>query len=284
MSRSEPVLIPAPTEAPPVAQREQRVTPLELFFDLVFVYALTQVTQLMAHDPTWPGVGRGLLVLAALWWAWSGYAWLTNALEPEAGAVRAGMFGAMAAMLMVALAVPGAFGAEAVLFGVAYVLVRLLHSGSTRSPAGAIRPCRGALALRAAATLASGLILGAGFVDGRARRALGPRARGRLRAAGALLGRGRGWRVAPAHFAERHGLIVIIALGESIVAIGVGAAGVPFTPGIVSAGGLGIVVIAALWWAYFDVFAVLAQRQLAEAAARPAPGSRSTPTPTCTCR
>jgi low temperature requirement protein LtrA len=80
-------------------QREQRVTPLELFFDLVYVYAITQVTLLMSDDPTWHGLGRGLLVLAALWWAWTGYAWLTNTLEPEEGAVRAGMFGAMAAML-----------------------------------------------------------------------------------------------------------------------------------------------------------------------------------------
>ncbi len=86
-------------------QREQRVTPLELFFDLVFVYAITQVTLFMSDDPTWPGIGRGLLVLAALWWAWTGYAWLTNTLEPEEIPVRAGMFAAMAAMLVAALAV-----------------------------------------------------------------------------------------------------------------------------------------------------------------------------------
>src|ERR671934_2816617 len=101
-----------------MAQREQRVTPLELFFDLVFVYAITQVTLLMSDDPTWDGLGRGMLVLAALWWAWAGYAWLTNTLEPEEGQVRAGMFGAMAAMLVVALAAPAAFDADAVLFGV----------------------------------------------------------------------------------------------------------------------------------------------------------------------
>jgi low temperature requirement protein LtrA len=89
------------------AEREQRVTPLELFFDVVFVFAITQVTELMSDDLTWRGVGHGLLVLAALWWAWTGYAWLTNTLEPEEGQVRAGMFGAMAAMLVVALAVPG---------------------------------------------------------------------------------------------------------------------------------------------------------------------------------
>ena len=106
--------------------REQRVTPLELFFDLVFVFGITQVTNLMSDDPTWPGVGRGLLVLAAIWWAWTGYAWLTNTLEPEAAAVRAAMVAAMAAMLVIALAVPGAFGEDAVLFAVAYLVVRLL--------------------------------------------------------------------------------------------------------------------------------------------------------------
>src|SRR6266545_4363561 len=185
-----------------MAQREQRVTPLELFFDLVFVYAITQVTQLMSHDPTWRGVARGVLVLAALWWAWTGYAWLTNTLEPEEGQVRAGMFGAMAALLVVALAVPEAFESDAVLFGVDYL--------------------------------------------------------------GALIGHGAGWRVSPAHFAERHGLIVIIALGESIIAIGVGSRGDSLTSGILSAAVLGIVAIAALWWSYFDVIAVLAQRQLSE--------------------
>ena len=106
-----------------MTEREQRVTPLELFFDLVFVYAFTQVTQLMTHDLTWVGVGHGLLVLAALWWAWTGYAWLTNILEPEEGVVRAGVFGAMIAMLVAAIAVPGAFGAEAILFGSAFLLV-----------------------------------------------------------------------------------------------------------------------------------------------------------------
>jgi low temperature requirement protein LtrA len=85
-------------------QREQRVTPLELFFDLVVVFGFTQVTQLMSSDLTWSGVGRGLLVLAAIWWLWTGYAWVTNALEPEEGLVRGGMFGAMMAMFLVALA------------------------------------------------------------------------------------------------------------------------------------------------------------------------------------
>src|SRR6266508_2404466 len=195
-----------------MAQREQRVTPLELFFD----HAITQVTQLMSHDPTWRGVARGVLVLAALWWAWTGYAWLTNTLEPEEGQVRAGMFGAMAALLVVALAVPEAFESDAVLFGVAYLIVRLLHLllytiAGKRDPdlLGAV------LRFTPSATLAPAIILAAGFVDGRARVALWVVALA-VDYLGALIGHGEGWRVSPAHFAERHGLIVIIALGEQI--------------------------------------------------------------------
>lgn len=106
---------------------EHRVTPLELFFDLAFVFAFTQVTSLLVDDPTWGGVLRGMLVLAALWWAWSGYAWLTSTLDVDEGGVRLAMLASMGAMLFVALAVPGAFGDDAVLFGVVYLLVRVLH-------------------------------------------------------------------------------------------------------------------------------------------------------------
>ncbi len=106
---------------------EHQVTPLELFFDLAFVFAMTQVTSLLADDPTWGGVFRGTLVLAALWWAWSVYAWLTSAIDVDEGGIRLAMLASVGAMLVVALAVPGAFGDDAVLFGVAYLLVRLLH-------------------------------------------------------------------------------------------------------------------------------------------------------------
>ena len=245
-------------------EREQRVTPLELFFDLVVVFAITQVTQLMANDPTWRGLVRGLLVLAALWWAWTGYAWLTNALEPEEGLVRAGMFAAMAAMLVVAIAVPDAFGADAVLFGVAYLLVRVVNLALYAIPGKRDPGLLGAV-VRFAPVAAIGplIILVAGIVGGRWQGVLWVVALAVIYAA-ALIGRGRGWRISPAHFAERYGLIVIIALGESIVAIGVGAAGVSITGSTVVAAVLGIVVLAALWWAYFDVLAVLAQRQLSE--------------------
>jgi low temperature requirement protein LtrA len=245
-----------------VPEREQRVTPLELFFDLVFVFGLTQVTNLMSADPTWGGLGRGLLVLAALWWAWSGYAWLTNQLEPEETTVRASMVGAMAAMLVVALAVPEAFDDHGVLFAVAYLVVRLLQL-QLFATAGRRDPDLLEAVLRQVlpATLAPAILIVAGFFDGAAQATLWI-----LALTGdylvALRGGGGTWRISPAHFAERYGLIVIIALGESIVSIGIGAAGVELTPSVVAAAVLGIVALAALWWAYFDVYAVMAQRQL----------------------
>src|SRR5947209_19176102 len=109
------------------AERGHRVTPLELFFDLVVVFAITQVTSFLARNPTWGGLLRGLLLLGALWWAWSAYAWLTNALDPEEGYVRLAMFAAIAAMLIVSLAAPGAFGSDALTFAIAYSVVRALH-------------------------------------------------------------------------------------------------------------------------------------------------------------
>jgi low temperature requirement protein LtrA len=247
-----------------MAEREQRVTPLELFFDLVFVYAITQVTRLMSEDLTWRGVGHGLLVLAALWWAWTGYAWLTNTLEPEEGMVRAGMLGGMAAMLVAALAVPGAFGADAVLFGVAYVLLRLVNLALYSIPGKRDQDFRRTV-VRFAPTAAIGplLILVAAFADPGVRVALWVIAIAALYS-GPLIDRGRGWRISPAHFSERYGLVVIIALGESIVAFGVAAAGEAPTAEIIAAAVLGLAVIGALWWAYFDVFALLAARQLFE--------------------
>src|SRR5215213_4946067 len=139
----------------------ETVSPLELFFDLVFVLAITQCTALMAHDPTWAGIGRGLIVLGLLWWSWVGYAWLTSVVDPDEGPVRLVLFVAMAALVVTSLCVPEAFGDLGMMFDVGGPLV--------------IDPA--------------------------------------------------GWRLVPGHFAERHGLIVIVALGESIVAIGLGAEG-----------------------------------------------------------
>ncbi len=218
----------------------------------------------MSEDLTWRGIGHGLLVLAALWWGWTGYAWLTNVLEPEEGLVRAGMFGGMAAMLVAALAVPGAFGAQAILFGAAYVLVRLINL-ALYAIAGKRDGDFLQAVIRFSPTAAIGplILLAAAFVDGDARTVLWILAIATLYA-GPLVDRGRGWRISPAHFAERYGLVVIIALGESIVAMGLAVAGVAPTFDIIAAAILGLAVIAALWWAYFDVLAVLAARQLSE--------------------
>jgi low temperature requirement protein LtrA len=248
---------------PDHTEREQRVTPLELFFDLVFVFAITQVTSMLSGDPTWSGLGRGLLVLGALWWAWTGYAWLTNTINPDEGAVRLAILGATAAMLLVALAVPHAFGGDAVLFGVAYLFVRLLHIVLFAIAASGDRDLlRSVLRLGVGSTIGPGLIIGAGFTDGTAQGVLWVTAL-TLDYLGGAFSSG-GWRVSPGHFAERHGLIIIIALGESIVAIGVGARGGPIDGGEIAAATVGIAVVAALWWAYFDVVALVAERKLSE--------------------
>jgi low temperature requirement protein LtrA len=244
---------------------EHRVTPLELFFDLVFVFALTQVTSLFVADPTWGGVFRGMLVLAALWWAWSVYAWLTSAMDVDEGGVRLVMLASMAAMFGVALAVPGAFGDDAVLFGVAYFLVRLLHLVLSSIVARDDPDRRGAL-IRFAPTAIIGplLLVLAGFLEGDERIVVWLVALGVDYLGPALIGVGRGWRVASEHFAERHGLIILIALGESIISIGLGA-GLELDAGVMVAAALGIVVVSALWWLYFDVAAIFARRRLMQA-------------------
>ena len=244
---------------------EHQVTPLELFFDLTFVFAMTQVTILLADDPTWGGAVRGMLVLAALWWGWAVYAWLTSAMDVDEGGVRLTMLAAMGAMFGAALAVPGAFGDDAVLFGVVYLLVRLLHLVLSAVVVRDDPVRRGALVRFApTAVLGASLILFAGFLDGRARIALWLVALALDYLGPVVIGVGQGWRVAPEHFAERHGLIVLIALGESIIAIGVGA-GLELDAGVIVAAALGLVVVSALWWLYFDVAAIFVRSRLMQA-------------------
>ena len=246
-------------------ESEQRVTPLELFFDLVFVFAITQVTGFLVANEGWDGLLRGLLLLGALWWAWGAYAWLTNTLDPEEGAVRLAVFGSMAAMLIVALAVPGAFGADALVFAVAYFLVRALHLVLFAIAGKGDPDLLGAvLRFTPGAVIGPSLLVVAAFFTGTAEIALWIAALA-IDYLGALIGRGRGWRVSPEHFVERHGLVIIIALGESIIAIGVGAAGLPLDAGLISAALLGIVVAASLWWSYFDWVIYISQARLAEA-------------------
>jgi low temperature requirement protein LtrA len=250
--------------APP-ARRDARVMPLELFFDLVFVLALTQCTALMAAEPTWQGLAKGLLVLGVLWWAWVGYAWLTSVVDPEEWLVRSTMFAAMAALLIVALAVPEAFGDLALLFACAYAFVRIAHIAlfviiGRDDPAF----LRSTIGLGVGTAIGFSLLVAASFADGWAQ--------GLLWAIALALDVGEpyvfgseGWRLEPGHFVERHGLFVIIALGESIVAIGIGAEH-HIDAGVVVAAVLGVAISAALWWLYFDVVALVAERRLHNAA------------------
>src|SRR5688572_4310728 len=205
---------------------EQRVTNLERFFDLVFVFAITQVTAYLAHHLTWDGLLRGMFLLGALWWAWAAYAWLTNTLNPEEGAVRIAVFGSMAAMLVVSLATPHAFDVDGVVFGIAYFIVRALHL-VLYAIAGRGDPelFRAVLRILPSALLGAGLLVVAGFLGGPVQLAVWALALA-IDYLWLLVTGMEGWRVSPEHFVERHGLIMIIALGESIVAIGVGAAGV----------------------------------------------------------
>lgn len=242
-----------------------RVTNLELFFDLVFVFAITQVTAFLADELTALGLVRGLFILGALWWTWSAYAWLTNTLDPEEGVTRIAMFASMGAMLIVALAVPHAFGNAGLVFGVAYFGVRALHI-VLFAIAGRDDPdlFRAVMRILPSAMLGASLLVVAGFLEGTAQMAVWAVALAIDYFWLLVIGM-EGWSVEAEHFVERYGLIIIIALGESIVAIGIGAAGVELTADVIVAALLAITVACALWWSYFDWATYMAQARLAEA-------------------
>ncbi len=247
-----------------VRREGERVTPLELFFDLVFVLGITQCTALMSHDQTWSGLAQGLLILGVLWWAWVGYSWLTSVIDPEEGVVRLVIFGAMAAMLVVSLCVQEAFGNLGLTFALAIGVYRGAHillfwlAGADDQD---LR--RSVIGLAVSTAIAVGILILASLFDGFAQGALWALAIF-LDMAGPYFFGSDGWKLVPGHFAERHGLIVIIALGESIVAIGVGASGA-LDLGIGAAAVLGMFLAAALWWTYFDVVALISARRLGEA-------------------
>ena len=253
-----------PHRITPALREDERVSPLELFFDLVFVLALTQCTALMYANQTWEGLAQGLLILALLWWSWVGYAWLTSVLDPEDDAVRISIFAAMAAFLIVALAAPQAFTDHAVAFAVAYGVVRIAQIAlfviASRDDA-ALR--QSVVGLAGGTALGVGLLIGGALIGGTAQAAIWVLALVLDMAEPYLFG-SEGWRFVPEHFAERHGLIIIIALGESIVAIGAGA-GSELTAGMAVAAILGVALVAAMWWLYFDVVALVSARRLASA-------------------
>jgi low temperature requirement protein LtrA len=252
----------------PHVEREQRVTPLELFFDLVFVFAFTQVTIVLSDNPTWSGLAHGLLILAVLWWAWSAYAWLTNSVDPEEGAMWLTMLVAMAAMFVAALAVPEAFDSHGVVFGVAFLIVIVMHltlnGFAARGDADLVAAI---LRLAPSSIIGALLIVAAGFAHGSLRSILWVAALAVGYLVPLLTGI-TGLHVYPAHFVERHGLIVIIAIGESLAAIGFGARDTGLGTAVIVAAVLGLAVAAGFWLAYFDFFTIRVQRILADRSGR----------------
>jgi low temperature requirement protein LtrA len=249
--------------------REAVVTPLELFFDLVFVFALTQVTAYMADELSWHGVLRGLLIVMLLWWSWTAYAWIANVVSADEGQIRLVMLAAMAAMFVMALCIPEAFVdapgglSGPVVLAICYLIFRVMHLLLFWILSRDDRGLRQQV-LRFTPSVLGGtaLLLIASNFTGWVQTALWMAALA-VDYIGTALGGASGWRLpAPKHFAERHGLIIIVALGESIVAIGVGVAQRPISVAIIVASILGLILASAMWWAYFDISALQGEHAL----------------------
>ena len=251
-------------------RQQAAVNPLELFFDLVFVFALTQVTAFMADQLSWHGLLRGVLIIALLWWAWTGYAWLANVASADEPEIKLALLLAMSAMFVLALTIPEAFhdgpgGLDGpVVLALCYLLVRVCHFGMFLIIAQEDAGLRSQLLRFAPSVVGSTIVLlVASQFHGWVQTALWVLAVV-VDYVGTALGGAAGWRLpSPGHFSERHALITIVALGESIVAIGVGVAQLPISWPIVIASGLGLVLASAMWWAYFDVSALLGEHALA---------------------
>jgi len=245
---------------------ERRTSPVELYWDLVFVFAVTQVTTLLRHDLTWPGFGRSLLILALIWWAWSGFVWVTNAQDPDNPVVRAVLLLAAGLIFISGLAVPDAFGSAGTLFAVTYACVRLAHLGLYAYASRLGNASWSAISgFGVTVLIGMALLVGGSFADDGLRVALwtiaavidyaGPAWLTRKRLAGLQ-------QVAVEHFAERYGLFIIICLGESVLAIGVAAQGQTLGSRLLVAASLTLVITGELWWTYFSRFAAIAQESL----------------------
>jgi len=243
------------------------VSALELFFDLVFVFTITQLTSLLTREPTWTGLLQVVLIFGNVWWMYGGYAWLTNAVPPRDLSVRLLLLLGMGAFLLVALAIPTTFAGGGVAFGLGYLIVNLVHTGLfLRTSQQSV--FRSVARLGPVNLLTAGLLLVAGFTPASFRLL--------LFGAGFVLHwvtpfftRLGGFRIRASHFVERHGLILLIAIGESVVAVGIGLGGAELPPGRIVAALLGLTLAAGLWWLYFS-----SEEQLAEAAIGRAPEAR----------
>ena len=248
---------------PTVVEEEKRTGYIELFFDLVFVFAFTQVATMVVEDTSAAGLGRAALVFALVWWAWSAYTWLTNAIDVENVGTRIFVFAAMLAAFFVALAVPDAYADEGTWFAVAYFAVRMLHVALYVWGVRSDQVQRTAVVRLAPWFLVAPTIaLAGGFVEDPWRTSLWT-----ISIAVDVIGTlfARGFRVSPSHFAERYALVVIIALGESIVAIGLAALALERDALFALAVAVSFAGAAAAWWAYFDFTQLAVARALHDA-------------------
>jgi low temperature requirement protein LtrA len=250
----------------PAAAVERRTTPVELLWDLVFVFAVTQVTAQLNSDLRWAGFGRAMLVLALVWWAWSAFVWASNAQDPDAGVLRGVLLLSTLLIFVTGLALPHAFGRDGAVFAVAYAGVRFLHLAlyvdASRRGNASLSAIAG---FAATVTIGMALLVVGAFADGFTRVAL-------WTAAAAIDYAGPAWltrerlrglqRVAVAHFAERYSLFVIICLGESIIAIGLSASERRLDAELIAGVTLAMLVTIALWWTYFDRFSATAEERL----------------------
>ena len=247
------------------SEERSRVSTLELFFDLVFVFTITQLTQLFADRLDGVGTVRVLVMLWVIWWMYGAYVWLTNAVAPNSPLRRGLLLVGMGGFLAIALAVPQAFGPAGWVFGLGYIVVNAVHSGvfALAGGEGAVRAMRGGLAMLNLTS--AGLVLAGGILTGPWRLGLWVAAVA-LQTATPYLHPLGSFSIAPSHFVERHGLVVIIALGESIIATGVGLAGLRLDAAVISAAVLALTVIYFMYWIYFGVDDELAEKALRDIA------------------
>jgi low temperature requirement protein LtrA len=229
---------------------ELTVAPLELFFDLVFVFAITQVASLLRADHTLAGFGRGALILAMVYWGWSLFTWALNATGTRRLFVRLGLLTSMATILLMAIVIPDAFGDRGAYFAAAYFVYRII--GTVVYYLSAAPDQRVALAtFFPTATVAAAIALAGGFAGEEIRPWIWL-ASLVIDFAATKAAERADWHLQPGHFAERYGLLVIVALGETVIAIGVGLSGADVSLSLGLTLVAGFAAVAALWWSYFD--------------------------------
>ena len=250
-------------------EQVERVTTLELFFDLVFVFTITQLTSVLVLHPNWRGLAQVALMLGVIWWMYDGYAWLTNSVRPDRTERRLALFGGMAAFLVLALGIPHAFTGSGLTFGLAYLAIVLVHTGLfARSTSATV--IQAIVGLAPFNLVSAALILAGGIAGGTAQYVLWTAAFA-FEWVTPRLTEISDFEVNAAHFVERHGLVVIVAIGESVVAIGIGAAGLAVNGELVAVAVIGLMLSACLWWVYFAGEESRAEDALAGAPARRRP-------------